>query len=64
MWNYVFYIYWMSKKDDTDLTGIEYMIKNQIDSEEIDWFPTVDEDDGGNVEEIMKEVEGVVNSFI
>jgi hypothetical protein len=54
----------MSKKDDTDLTGIEYMIKNQIDREEIDWFPTVDEDDGENVEEIMKEVEGVVNSFI
>lgn len=47
LWNYVYYIYCLENKDETDYTGIEYMIKNQLENEDISWFPYMGEDDSG-----------------
>lgn len=38
-WNYLFYIGYLSDKDDTDHTGLESYIAGLIDSEKIEWFP-------------------------
>ena len=43
LWNYIFYIYVLERKDETDYTGLEYYIKGQYylpDEEmEVKWIP-------------------------
>lgn len=43
LWNYLFYIYVLERKDETDYTGLEYVIRNQYfkpDEEmEVNWIP-------------------------
>jgi inositol 1,4,5-triphosphate receptor type 1/inositol 1,4,5-triphosphate receptor type 3 len=43
LWNYIFYIYVLERKDETDYTGLEYYIKQQYfraDEEmEVKWIP-------------------------
>ena len=43
LWNYVFYIYVLEQKDETDYTGLEYYIRQQYyksDEEmEVKWIP-------------------------
>lgn len=39
MWNYIFYIAYITNKDKTDLTGIESFVKECIDHKNVEWFP-------------------------
>lgn len=43
LWNYIFYIYVLERKDETDYTGLEYEIRKQYfrsDEEmEVNWIP-------------------------
>jgi hypothetical protein len=47
LWNYVFYIYSLEKKSQTDYTGLEYYIStryNRPDEEvDISWVPLADD---------------------
>lgn len=37
LWNYIFYIYCLIKKDSTEYTGLEYAISDMIEKENISW---------------------------
>jgi inositol 1,4,5-triphosphate receptor type 1/inositol 1,4,5-triphosphate receptor type 3 len=37
LWNYIFYIYGLFKKDSTEYTGLEYAIFDMIEKEDICW---------------------------
>jgi len=39
MWNYIFYISYIIKKNKTDLTGIESFVRECIDHKNVEWFP-------------------------
>jgi len=41
MWNYLFYIYSLKQKDETEFDGIESYIFSKIQpgKEDISWFP-------------------------
>jgi hypothetical protein len=39
MWNYLFYIYNLNKKDKTDYNGIESYVSAKLDQDDIGWFP-------------------------
>lgn len=39
LWNYLFYVAYVQNKDHTEYTGMESYVANQIENEEIDWFP-------------------------
>lgn len=43
MWNYIFYIYCLRNKDETDYSGIEYSIAEKLDKEDLSWIP-IEED--------------------
>lgn len=45
LWNYVYYIYCLEQKDETDYSGIEYEIKSKVDNDDISWFPLKNEGD-------------------
>ena len=54
IWNYLYYIYCLKKKDETDYTGIEYEIINKVNIDNVSWFPSMGEkDSGGQIEETM-----------
>lgn len=39
IWDYIFYVYSIKKKSVTEYNGIESYIKEEIDKENIGWFP-------------------------
>ena len=48
----------LENKDPTDYTGIEYVIMNQLKSEEVGWFPDLGEGStDGQTEELMAGLE-------
>ena len=54
----MYYIYCLNTKNQTDYTGIEYLIKNQLENEDISWFPYEGEDDsGGEIQSMIKSME-------
>ena len=54
VWNYLYYIYCLKKKDETDYTGIEYEIITKVDGEDVSWFPSMgEEDSSGQIAETM-----------
>lgn len=53
LWNYMYYIYCLNKKDETDYTGIEYEIKKQMTEEDVSWFPTSEDDEKGEVKDVV-----------
>ena len=58
LWNYMFYIYQLKKKDDSDYNGIEtYIMECYDENEDIGWFPVQPEDldDDEGREELFKE---------
>ena len=38
LWNYLFYIYGLIKKDSTEYTGLEYAIRDMLKKEDISWY--------------------------
>ena len=40
MWSYLFYIYYLRKKDETEYNGIESFVSTQLESGALDWVPT------------------------
>lgn len=58
LWNYLYFIYCLQKKDETDYSGIEYEINDKINNDEVGWFPTNEEgDDDSALEEKMNELQ-------
>ena len=59
LWNYIFYIYVLERKDETDYTGLEYYIRQQYylpDEEmEVRWIPNKGESEF----DIQTEAEGL-----
>jgi hypothetical protein len=54
LWYYIFYKYCLDMKDQTDYTGIEYMITEKIASENVTWFPDNGEKDiSGEIEQLV-----------
>jgi len=39
MWNYLFYIAYVREKESTEYTGIESYVADQLERNEIQWFP-------------------------
>lgn len=39
MWNYLFYIAYVREKEPTEYTGIESYVADQLERNEIQWFP-------------------------
>ena len=39
LWNYLFFIGYLKNKDQTEFTGIESYVIDQIQAGEINWFP-------------------------
>lgn len=39
LWEYLFYIYNLMIKEETEYTGIEYMIKDKLLKDDITWIP-------------------------
>lgn len=48
IWNYIYYIYCLKNKDSTDYTGIEYIIYNKIEEDDVTWFPVEDSGSSSN----------------
>ncbi len=40
LWNYVFFVHSLKKKDPTDYTGLEYYISGKLAAEEVTWVPS------------------------
>lgn len=51
LWNYIFYIYCLRNKDNTDYTGIEYSIAEKLEKEDLSWMPIETEDEEEHAEE-------------
>ena len=51
LWNYIYYLYVLKRKDKTEYTGLEFEVDKQVNNEEIDWFPSLGE---GDAEEELK----------
>ena len=49
LWNYVFYVYYLDKKNKPDYSGLEYNITNQYNQTDedmmIDWVPVAVEEE-------------------
>lgn len=39
LWKYLFYIHSLSVKEETDFTGIEYIISGKLKDNDISWVP-------------------------
>ena len=39
IWNYLFYLYYLKKKDKTEFTGVDTYIMNMIDKDDHFWMP-------------------------
>ena len=39
MWNYLYFLYSLKKKEPTDYTGIESYVSNQLSTDELGWMP-------------------------
>lgn len=64
LWNYAYYIYVLENKDATDYTGIEYVIINQLNSEEVMWFPDLGEGStDGQTETLVGELEQKIEAM-
>ena len=38
-WNYIFFLAYLKRKDETEYTGLESYVRAQIDRGEINWIP-------------------------
>lgn len=39
VWNYLFYIYYLKRKEDTEYNGIESFVADCLNQDDILWFP-------------------------
>ncbi len=51
LWNYLYYIYYIKNKDQTELNGVESYVIDNIKNHEINWFPLMKAMSVGNKEE-------------
>ena len=60
LWNYIFYLYCLEKKDSNEYSGLEYLISNKCkDENDISWIPIYYEDDvdlGKRIEEVKQAI--------
>ena len=38
-WNYVYYLYYLKKKDKTEFTGVDSYVHNMIERDDHNWIP-------------------------
>jgi hypothetical protein len=38
-WNYIFYLYYLSKKGEDELTGLEYHAWSMFKEQKVEWVP-------------------------
>ena len=41
LWHYIFYIHSLQNKESTEYTGLEYMISDKLENEDISWIPNM-----------------------
>jgi hypothetical protein len=64
LWYYIFYKYCLDMKDQTDYTGIEYMITEKIGSENVTWFPDNGEKDmSGEIEQLVEKLKENIDAM-
>lgn len=39
MWNYVYYMYYLKRKDSNNYNGIESSVSDRIQALDVGWFP-------------------------
>lgn len=39
LWNYIYFLYNVKRKDHTEYTGVESFVREQLDNQEITWVP-------------------------
>mmetsp|Transcript_9604 Transcript_9604/g.8268 ORF Transcript_9604/g.8268 Transcript_9604/m.8268 type:complete len:88 (-) Transcript_9604:95-358(-) len=42
LWNYIFFIYSIQKKDPTEFNGIESYVSEKLEQEDISWIPNLE----------------------
>lgn len=64
LWNYIYYVYTLEKKSATDYSGVEYRIKEKIDSEDVTWFPALGAGDGDpDIEALLGDLQANIDSM-
>ena len=58
MWNYVFYIYYLNQK--AKKTGLEIIIEEKIQSENVSWIPN-SSSDTADIGEKIEELERLID---
>jgi hypothetical protein len=48
LWSYLYFIYCLQNKDETNYSGMEYEINDKIQNDDVGWFPTSEEGDEDN----------------
>jgi len=61
LWNYVFFLYNIKRKEPTEYNGIESFVREKLDNQEVSWIPLLrssvvpDEDESNN--QLDKQIE-------
>lgn len=42
--NYLYYIYMLRTKDESEYTGLEYLVMNKVRNEDFTWMPSYERD--------------------
>ncbi|EAR94170.2 cation channel family protein (macronuclear) [Tetrahymena thermophila SB210] len=63
LWNYIFYMYYLSKKDSTDFNGVETEVIQKIKNEDISWFPMMKSLSLGEIEKKNGLGDKVINNL-
>ncbi|KAL4441627.1 hypothetical protein ABPG74_021559 [Tetrahymena malaccensis] len=63
LWNYIFYMYYLSKKDSTDFNGVETEVIQKIKNEDISWFPMMKSLSLGEIEKKNELGDKVINNL-
>ena len=70
-WNYLYYVYYVTNKDSTELNGIESYVNDLIEKTDITWFPIMksistgaeNSEEDENVKKIQGELKDINNQF-
>lgn len=62
LWNFVFYEYYLHHKElmNETFTGLEYIIRDQIDKDDASWIP-LEADEGADISSQLESVHDMVN---
>lgn len=70
VWNYIYFLYSIKKKDSTEFNGMETYVSNMIENDDVNWFPLYramsiknTSDSKGNIEKQVEDMMERVNNI-